>query len=175
MVSSISLPFNKPVQVRRSFLIKYKRYAINAINDLMLSGYTLCPAAEELNIPHWYNKRWRKTVVQVDKLTSSDAVVPFKIHGNSRKIHPGRPSKIDPFEGKLTRSIFEMREQGLPVNTSTLRKEAARLLQVFKNKSTKAKISSVYHFVKKWASLTVLQRMLHRRITRRQRKSQLIS
>jgi hypothetical protein len=102
-----------------------------------------------LHIPHWYYKRWRKTVVQVDKLTSSDAVVPFKIHGNSCKIPPSRPSELDPFEGDLTRSIFEMRDQGLPVNTRTLRKEAARLSQVFKNKSTKAKISSVNCFVKK--------------------------
>jgi hypothetical protein len=91
-------------------LIKYKRYAINAINDRMLGGYTLCAAAEELNIPHWYYKRWRTTFVQVNKLASSDAVVPFKIHGGSRKIHPGCPSKLDPFEGELMHSIFEMRE-----------------------------------------------------------------
>jgi hypothetical protein len=115
----------------------------------MLSGYTLCAAAKEFNIPHWYYKRWRETVVQVDKLSSSDAVVPFKIHGDSRKIHPGRPSELDSFQGDLTRSIFEMREQGLPVNTRTLRKEAARLSNVFKNKSTKAKISSMNRFVKR--------------------------
>ena len=41
MVSFISLPFNKPVQVRKSFWIKYKWHAINAIKDLMLSRYTL--------------------------------------------------------------------------------------------------------------------------------------
>jgi hypothetical protein len=172
MVSSISLPLNKPVQVRRSFLIKYKWHAINAINDLMLSGYTLCTPTKELNIPHWYYKMWRKTVVKVDKLASSDAVVPFKIHGDCRKIHPFHPSELDPFLGNLTCSIFEMREQGLP---HTLRKEAARLSQVFKNKSTKAKISSVNCFVKNGASLTLFRRMSHRRITRIQRKSRLIS
>ena len=85
--------------------------------------------------------------MQVDKLASSDAVVPFKIHGDCRKIHPFHPSELDPFLGNLTCSIFEMREQGLP---HTLRKEAARLSQVFKNKSTKAKISSVNCFVKNW-------------------------
>ena len=90
-----------------------------------------------------------KTVVKVDKLASSDAVVPFKINGECRKIYPGRPSALDPFEGDLMRSIFEMREQGLPVNTRTLRKEAARLSQVFKDNSIKAKISSVTRFVKK--------------------------
>jgi len=102
-----------------------------------------------LNIPHWYYKRWRKTVVQVDNLASSDAVVPFKIHGDCRKIHPGHPSELDPFEGNLMCSIFEMREQVLPFNMHTLRKEAARLLQVFDNK-TKAKISSVNHIIKNW-------------------------
>ncbi len=149
MVSSISILFEKPVQIRKSYSVKFKRHAINAINDLMLHGYTLCAATKELNIPHLYYKRWRKTIVKVDKLASSDAVVPFKINGESRKIHPGRPSALDPFEGDLMRSIFEMREQGLPVNTRTLRKEAARLSQVFKDKSIKAKISSVNRFVKK--------------------------
>jgi hypothetical protein len=45
--------------------------------------------------------------------------------------------------------MFEMRQQGLPVNTRTLRKEAARVSDEFKVKSTKAKISSVYRFIKK--------------------------
>jgi hypothetical protein len=62
MVSSISLPVEKPIQVRKSFSIKYKWHAINAINDLILSGYKLHAATRELNIPHWYYKRWRKTV-----------------------------------------------------------------------------------------------------------------
>ena len=149
MVSSISILFEKPVQIRKSYSVKFKRHAINAINDLMLRGYTLCAATKELNIPHLYYKRWRKTIVKVDKLASSDAVVPFKINGESRKIHPGRPSALDPFEGDLMHSIFEMREQGLPVNTRTLRKEAARLSQVFRDNSIKAKISSLNRFVKK--------------------------
>ena len=95
MVSPISLPFKKPVQVRKSFSVKYKRHAINAINDLMLRRYTPCAATKELNIPHWYYKRWRKIVVQFDKLASSDAVVPFKIHSDSCKIHPSYPGELD--------------------------------------------------------------------------------
>ncbi len=82
-------------------MIKYKRHAINAINainDLMLSRYTLHATTKKLNIPHWYSKWWRKTVVQVDKLVSSDAVVPFKIHGDSHKIHPSCPRELDLFD-----------------------------------------------------------------------------
>ena len=129
--------------------MKFKRQALNSINDMMLHGHSVRTASNALNLPHFYYKRWRKTIVKVDKLASSDAVVPFKINGDSHKIHPGCPSALDPFQGNLMHSIFEMREQGLPVNTRTLRKEAARLSQVFKDKSIKAKISSVNHFVKK--------------------------
>jgi hypothetical protein len=46
-------------------------------------------------------------------------------------------------------SVFEKRQQGLPVNRHTLRKEAARVSDEFKGKSTQAKISSVYRFIKK--------------------------
>ena len=58
-----------------------------------------------------------------------------------------------------------MRQQGLPVNMHTLRKEATRVSDKFKNMSTQAKISSVYCFIKKWASQTMFLPMLHRRIS----------
>lgn len=51
--------------------------------------------------------------------------------------------------GSLTCSVFRLREQGLQVNMHTLRKEAARLSQNFKDKSTKVKISSMHWSVKK--------------------------
>jgi hypothetical protein len=90
MVSSISLHIEKPAQIQKSFSIKYKWYAINAINDLILSRCTLCTATKELNIPHWYYKRWRKTVAKVDKLASFDAVVPFKMWWEGDGNHRGR-------------------------------------------------------------------------------------
>ena len=112
----------KQPQAKRSFSIKYKRHAINAINVLMLHGHTVSTASKELNIPHWYYRRWRKMVMKVDQLASADAIVPSKITGESCKVHPGRCSKLGPFQGKLLNSVFEMRQQGLLGNTGTLRK-----------------------------------------------------
>ena len=129
--------------------MKYKRQAINAINDMMLHGHTVRTASNALNLPHWYYRRWRKSVSKADRLASVDAVVPSGITGDTRKVHPGRLGQLAPFQDELLASVFEMRQQGLPVNTRTLRKEAARVSDEFKTKSTQAKISSVYRFIKK--------------------------
>ena len=87
--------------------------------------------------------------MKVDQLASADAIVPSNITGKSHKVHPGRCSQLGMFQGELLNSVFETRQQGLLVNTCTLRKEAARVSDDFKNQSTQAKISSVYRFIKK--------------------------
>jgi hypothetical protein len=147
MVSFTDLA-EKQAQARRSFSIKYKRQAINTINNFMLHGHTICTASNAFNLPHWYYRRWRKAVMKVDQLASADTVVPSGITGDTRKVHPSRQSQLAPFKGKLFTSVFEMRRQGLLVNTCTLRKEAARVSDEFKILSTQAKISNVYHFFK---------------------------
>ena len=149
MVNIATVLLKKQALARRSFSMKYKRQAINAINDMMLHGHTVCTASNALNLPHWYYRRWRKSVSKADRLASVDAVVPSGITGDTRKVHPGRLGQLAPFQDELLASVFEMRQQGLPVNTRTLRKEAARVSDEFKTKSTQAKISSVYRFIKK--------------------------
>jgi hypothetical protein len=54
MVTSAAAPIENPVKGRKSFLLKYKQFALNAINDLMLLGYSLRNATEKVNIPHIY-------------------------------------------------------------------------------------------------------------------------
>jgi hypothetical protein len=139
----------KQAQTRRSFSMKYKRQALNAINDMMLDGHTIRSTSNALNLPHWYYMRWRKLVAKIDQIASTDAVVPSGITGDTQKVHPGHLSQLAPFQGELLTSVFEMRQQGLPINMRTLRKEAARVSDKFKGKSTQAKISNVYHFIKK--------------------------
>jgi hypothetical protein len=114
----------------------------------MLLGYTLRKAAEEVNIPHGYYRTWRRTVAKADGLKTNKIVPPFAIHGEIRKLPPGRPSGLGDIENDLTRSVFELREQGLQVNTRTLRKEASQLSNNFKDKTTKAKITCIQRFVK---------------------------
>ena len=76
MVSIATVLAEKQAQTRRSFSMKYKRQAINAINDMMLHGHTVRTASNALNLPHWYYRRWRKSVSKVDRQASVDAVVP---------------------------------------------------------------------------------------------------
>lgn len=115
--------------------------------ELVLRGDSVRTASDKVGIPHWYYKRWRKTVFQVDQLLSTKAWVPFNIKGDSRKIHPGPKSQLNAIENNLTRSLFELREQGLQVNTRTLRKEAARLSTEFRGKTRTAKISCVNRYI----------------------------
>jgi hypothetical protein len=175
MVSIATVVVEKQARMRRSFSMKYMQQAINAINSMMLQGHTVRTASNALNLPRWYYRRWRKLVSKVDQLAFADAAVPSGIIGDTRKVHPGRLSQLAPFQGELLTSVFEMRQQGLPVNTRTLRKEAARVSDEFKTKSTQAKISRCTNSSRKWACRTVFLRTLHRRTTEKLKKSLLIS
>ena len=134
---------------RRSFSLKYKRGVLNSINDLMLQGYSLRNAAKKLSIPHGYYKAWRKTVAKADSLRKDEAVPPFNINGEVRKLHPGRPNGLGYLQDSLSRSVFELREQGLQVNTRTMRKAASRLSEDFKEKTKLAKVACIRRFVKR--------------------------
>jgi hypothetical protein len=111
----------------------------------MFLGYSLRKAAEEVNIPHGYYKTWRRTVAKTDCLRKNEIVRPFAIHGEVRKLHPGCPTGLGDIQNSLTRTVFE---QGLQVNTRIVRKEALHLSEIFKDKTTTAKISCIRRFVK---------------------------
>ena len=121
-VSLEAVQADNPVKGRRSFSLMYKQEVLNSINDLMLLGYSLRNAAEEVNIPHGYYKTWRRTVAKVDCLRKNEIVRPFAIHGEVCKLHPGCPTGLGDIQNSLTRTLFELREQGLQVNTHTVRK-----------------------------------------------------
>ena len=93
---------DNPVKGRQSFLLKYKRGVLNSINDLMLLGYSLRKAAEEVNIPHGYYKTWRRTVAKADCLRKNEIICPFAIHGEVRKLHPGCPIGLGDIQNSLT-------------------------------------------------------------------------
>jgi len=109
MVTAVATPVENPVKGRKSFSIKYKRQVLSSSNELMLLGHTLRNAAEKLNVHHSYLLRYMKTVAKVDKLTANQTVIPFKIHGESCKIHPGHLGELVPIEGNLRHLIFELR------------------------------------------------------------------
>ena len=73
---SVTVLVEKQAQTRRSFSMKYKRQALNAINGMMLDGQTVRSASNALSLPHWYYRRWRKSIAKIDQIASTDAVVP---------------------------------------------------------------------------------------------------
>ncbi len=105
MVSIATVLVEKQAQTRRSFSMKYKRQAINAINDMMLHGHTVRTVSNALNLPHWYYRRWRKSVSKADQQASIDAVVPSGITGDTRKVHPSRLGQLAPFQDELLASM----------------------------------------------------------------------
>jgi hypothetical protein len=76
-------------------------------------------------------------------------VIAFRINDGSCKVHPGHPSALEEIRNSLLRSIFKPREQGIQVNTCTVRNQASHMSQSFNDKSMKAKKASVARFVNK--------------------------
>ncbi len=135
---------------RKSFSLEFKRYAVRYIdNALENKTASITVASDELCLPHFYYARWKKTLQKVDNLLATNEVIAFRINSGTRKIHPGRPSELEAIRTGLSRSIFELREQGIQVSNRTVRNHASRMLQSFNVKTMKAKKASIARFVKK--------------------------
>jgi hypothetical protein len=156
---------------RKSFSVCFKRQAVCAVEDMMKSGLSICQAMDRLQIHHWYYARWKKVVTRVDDILQKDEAHPFNISGDIKKLHPGCPSSLTTIKSNLTRSIFELREQGLHVNTRTVRKEASRLSSDFKNKTPTAKIKNVQRFINLLDCVTECRLTSRKKNTRRERRS----
>ena len=102
---------------RKSFSLEFKRYAVRYV-DLALATKraSVTVACEELCVPHFYYARWKRMLEKVDDMKKSSDFIAFKTNAGSHKIHPGRPSRLEVRDG-LSCSIFELREQGIQVNT----------------------------------------------------------
>ncbi len=101
----------------------------------MHSSFLLCKLEEDVG----ESRRHEKT----------NNFIAFKLNAGSRKVHPGRPSALEEIRDGLSRSIFELREQGIQVSTRTVQNQASHMSHTFNDKSIKAKKASVARFVKK--------------------------
>ena len=108
------------VQSEKNFTIRFKQQVISVIDELMKSGLSIRQATDRLQIHHWYYGRWKKIVTRVDDILQKDEACPFNISGAIKKLHLGRLSSSTTIKSNLTCSIFELREQGLQVNTRTV-------------------------------------------------------
>jgi hypothetical protein len=130
--------------------LEFKHYAVCHIETALANKTAaITVASEELCIPHFYYTRWKKMLEKVDDMKKTYDFIAFKIYSGSHKIHPGRSSALKELRDSLLHSIFELREQGIQVNTCTVRNQASRMSQSFNDKNMKAKKASVARFVKK--------------------------
>ncbi len=106
---------------RKSFSLEFKRYAVRYV-DLALATKraSITVSCKELCVPHFYYARWKRMLEKVDDMKKTSDFIAFKTNAGSRKIHPGRPSGIEELRDGLSRSIFELQEQGIQVNTRTV-------------------------------------------------------
>ena len=85
---------NRPPAVRRSYELKEKRFVVQQIDALISSGHSRCNACQILGIPPLYYRRWKRLVLKVHDVNSTDDFVSYNTKGTARKIHPGRPSAL---------------------------------------------------------------------------------
>ena len=107
---------------------------------------------------------------KVEDMKKASDFIAFKTNAGSRKIHLGRPSRLEELCNGLSCSIFKLRDQGIQVNTYTVQNESIRMSETFNQKSMKAKKASVARFVKKMGYTHRMEHMLPKRIIRTPRK-----
>ena len=130
----------------KSFLLEFKHYAVRYIKTALANKTaTVTVACEELCNPYFYYAHWKKMLEKVDDMKKNNDFIAFKINSESCKVHPGRPSALKEIRDGLLRSIFELQEQGIQVNTCTVQNQASRMSQSFNGKSMKVKKASVAH------------------------------
>ena len=109
MVDETETPVPITPVTRRSFSLEFKRYAVRYIDNALASKMvSLTVACEDLCIPHFYYKRWKKMLEKLVDLKKANDFIAFKINSGCRKVHPGRPSALEEIRSGLSQSIFEL-------------------------------------------------------------------
>ena len=81
-------------------------------------------------------------------LEQTVSTIESAMNNKAKSLHKGMKSCLFSFSDTLLSFIFELREQGLAVNTSMILMKAAKISRQFHEKSWEAQISCVRHFVK---------------------------
>ena len=76
-------------------------------------------ACRELNLPHFYYRRWKKFLENINELDASNKAASTRavISGVSRQLHHGHPGTLYAVDNDLTNALFELCKQGIQANT----------------------------------------------------------
>jgi hypothetical protein len=121
---------------RKQYNIKNKKAAIKLFDEYRAQNpnATRQEAANHAGIPYdSYVERWRAIAKKADAIALS-ANPSMQVTGQTKKLHSRMTSTLSPHSGTIQRAVFELREQGLPVSTRTIIREASKLDPIFKEK-----------------------------------------
>ena len=104
----------------------------------MSNGASQRSVCNSININRKLINDWNKQFPQLIDAMSNKA----------KSLCKGMQSSLFPFSDSLLSFIFELREQGIAVNTSMILMKAAKISRQFHEKSREAQISYVWRFVK---------------------------
>ncbi len=141
---------------RKRWTIREKLSMLRKVEDLQANhGYSARAAAQHLNIDQSQIGRWKRDIA---KFESSE-------RKQIKSFAPGRESSIANIEADLLRWVFEQRERGICVSTTSVMFKARNLSRTFQLKTTVAQ----YKVCQRWVKRVGL---VHRVGTRESQKRQ---
>jgi len=132
-------PIAKVVRKRRRFTVQEKLSFVQRIRSKIVGGDSMRKACSDFNLHHKQYLLWR---AQFQKMIHTG-------NNKARSLCTGRLSILHSYEKELLRFIFELREQGMGVSSTTLMIRAAYLCKQFRNKSRNAQYFVVQRFIKR--------------------------
>ena len=122
----------------RRYTIQEKLMLVRQVRQRMNNGASQHSVCNSININRKLINDWNKQFPQLIDATNNKV----------KSLCKGMPSCLFPFSDSLLSFIFELREQGMAVNTSMILMKAAKISRQFCEKSQEAQISCVRRFVK---------------------------
>ena len=120
------------------YTIQEKLMFLRQVHRHMNNGASQHSVCNSININRKLINNWNKQFPQL-----IDAM-----NNKAKSLCKGMQSCLFPFSDSLLSFIFELREQGMAVNTSMILMKAAKISRQFREKSREAQISCVQRFMK---------------------------
>jgi hypothetical protein len=123
---------------------------IAAVNEIRKadSSISISAAMSTFGLPHFYYNRWKKACIDALEILS-DEESRVTVHGDSRKLHPGRPGLLESEKESIAVTVDALRDNAIPVTTRRLALEAKKASPAFRTKSLAAQAAIIKRFVQR--------------------------
>lgn len=147
--SASSVSTSESKNKRKSYSLKYKREVIAAVHEMKKAdkSITIAAAMATFGLGPSFYIRWKKTCLDALEIMSEEQSR-VTVHGGVLKLHPGRPSVLEPERAALTSEVDELRDRGLPVTTRRVGLAAKKASPQFKAKTALAQVHIIQRFVR---------------------------